>query len=412
MIEQTSARPFTDRHDAACASAVDGRHRRVVSEDERASLVRAFTAWCGDPLTAEDLAQETVFEAWRSTRVPDDPEGWRPWLFGVARNVLLRWRRAEAKHRSRVVAAPETDAHLMLAADSWNLDDLLARSDIVELLDAALARIPAASRQALILRYVDELPQKEIAARLGIGEKALEGKLHRGKTAIKRTMMTEQPDLMALLDLMPTGGEWVQTRIWCGACGKQRLEGRWGEDGSLWLDCPSCDMPPVNGWRSTVIRSFMAGPDGVGLRDRFRARSFRAAMHATDESSHAFARDGIYTIGICPWCGGETRIFHKEVPMISPAHEVGSRCTQCGAIAGYGWLPGPTGSHPQAQAWFRRHERHRMLPPTLVERLGRPTIVLQWESLTDSERLVAFRDQETLVYQGDFLVERPTGVGR
>lgn len=383
--------------------------RPVPSEEDRASLMRAFTAWCGDPTTAEDLTQETIFEAWRSTRVPDDPEGWRPWLFGVARNVLLRWRRAESAHRMRVVAAPESDAHLMLAADTWSLDDLLARSDLVELLNAALARIPAASRQAIMLRYIDELPQKEIAARLGIGEKALEGKLHRGKVALRRSMTTEQPDLMALLDRVPTTDSWVQTRIWCGVCGKRRLEGRWGEDGSLWLDCPSCDMPSVNGWRSCDTRSFVLGPDGVALRDRFRARSFRAALQPVLAISHAFARDGIYTIDMCPSCGGETRVYLDEEPVISPAKGVGARCTRCGAGAGYGWLPGPTASHPEAQAWFRIHERHRMLPPTLIERMGRPTVILQWESLTASERLIAFRDEETLVYQGGFLIERDRG---
>lgn len=383
-----------------------GNGRGIVTEEERRSLVRAFTAWCGDPVTADDLAQETIFEAWRSERVPDDPAGWRPWLFGVARNVLLRWRRAEAKHRSQVIAAPEDDTHLMLAADAWGLDEMLERSDIVDLLDAALARIPAASRQALILRYVDELPQKEIAARLGIGEKALEGKLHRGKVAIKRAMTTENPDLMALLDLAPTAGNWVQTRIWCGECGRQRLEGRWSEDGSLWIDCPSCDMPPVNGWRSTVYRINLAHPSGLSMRDRFRTRSFRAAMHATEDAIHAFARDGIYTEDTCPYCGGETRVFHEEVPIIAPIHEVGARCLRCGGLTGYGWLHGPTSAHPEARPWFRNTERRRMLPPILVERLGRPTIVLRWESLTAPETLVAFRDQETLVYQGDFVVER------
>ena len=153
-----AAETATTRHPETHAEP-EGEHQggspHIPSNDDRASLLRAFTAWCGDPAVAEDLTQETVFEAWRSTRVPDDPEGWRPWLFGIARNVLLRWRRAESLHRSRVVAAPESDAHLMLAADPWNLDDLLSRSDIVEVLDAALARIPAASRQALMLRYID-----------------------------------------------------------------------------------------------------------------------------------------------------------------------------------------------------------------------------------------------------------------
>ncbi len=86
---------------------------------------------------------------------------------------------------------PDDDRAFALASNSLDLDAELEREDIIALLDAALARIPSESRRAILMRYVDDLPQREIAARLGIHEKALKGKLHRGNRALHRHLVTD-----------------------------------------------------------------------------------------------------------------------------------------------------------------------------------------------------------------------------
>lgn len=383
-----------------------GIDRRRVSEEERRALVRAFRVWCGDPDIAEDLTQETLLEAWRSTTQPEAAEPFLPWLFGIARNVLLRWRRTSARHRSHVLPAPESDAQLMLAASSWNLEEVLEGSDLAGLaglLDGALARIPSASREALVLKYIDGLSQKEIAARLGIHEKALEGKLHRGKSAIQRYLTTDGAAVIDGLDLLPEQGRrgrWIATRLWCPYCGRRKLEGRWGEDGSLWLDCPSCETPPVNGWRSVMFRSCAFGDAGRNLTSDYKAKSFSAALKSLTGSTYQFARDGIFTTGRCAACAGETRTFRVEVPY-SPAPEVDIRCIACGELNGHNWIPGPTSSHPLAREWMIRYPRHRLLPPREVERNGRQTLVFVWESLTSSQEVAIFRDSETLEFRNE-----------
>jgi len=372
------------------------------SDDDRQALLRAFRSWCRDDATADDLTQEALFEAWRSRNAPEGPDAWRAWLFGIARNVLLRWRRTTARHTTHVLPAPESDAHLMLAASTWNLDDLLDRSDLVDVLDAALARIPAASRQALILKYIDELPQKEIAVRLGIHEKALEGKLHRGKSAMQRYLTMEGAATAESLDLVLDTGRWVTTRLWCPACGVHRMEGRWAEDGSLWLDCPACDLPPVNGWRSRVVRTNLIGKSGLTLRSRYAARSFGSALKSLDSDFFARTRNGLYTTGICDDCGGETQAYRVDVPY-SPAPEFGVRCLRCNGLQVYGWLRGQTAIHPTVRAWTASQRRVRTPPPRLVERNGRSTLVFEWESLTSNQTLAVFRDFETLEFRGDIL---------
>ncbi len=56
---------------------------------ERARLVRLCAYLTGDAQAAEDLAQETLVEAWRHAHKLHDPHGREPWLRAIARNVCL-----------------------------------------------------------------------------------------------------------------------------------------------------------------------------------------------------------------------------------------------------------------------------------------------------------------------------------
>src|SRR6266567_3288194 len=58
---------------------------------ERARLVRLCTTITGNGDVAEDLAQETLLEAWRHLHELRDPERRAQWLSGIARNVCLRF---------------------------------------------------------------------------------------------------------------------------------------------------------------------------------------------------------------------------------------------------------------------------------------------------------------------------------
>src|SRR5689334_990502 len=68
---------------------------------ERARLVRLCALLTGDRETAEDLAQETLYEAWRHEANLRDPERRAQWLSGIARNVCRRWLRKKARESTR-----------------------------------------------------------------------------------------------------------------------------------------------------------------------------------------------------------------------------------------------------------------------------------------------------------------------
>lgn len=132
-------------------------------------------ARCGERALAEDLTAETFLAAVEAVRRDKAATMSTGWLIGVARHKLAdHWRRsARETARLRRVAEPT------LADDPWpdQLDALAAH--------AALDSLGPAHRMVLTLRYVDDLPVKEVAAVIGRSLHATEALLGRAKSAFR-----------------------------------------------------------------------------------------------------------------------------------------------------------------------------------------------------------------------------------
>jgi len=135
----------------------------------------------GDPDAAHDLTAETFARAWLGrSRFRDDADGSAaPWLYGIARNVLLesvrRGRLEQAACRrlgvferlDREPASVEPDA-------TW-----------VEGLDDALAELPAGQRDAVELRVVQDLEYGDVAAALATTPRAARVRVSRGLASLR-----------------------------------------------------------------------------------------------------------------------------------------------------------------------------------------------------------------------------------
>lgn len=157
---------------------------------ERARLVRLCAVLSGDREAAEDLAQETLLEAWRHRHKLTDPHGADRWLTAIARNVCLRWGRTRGSLPVPLAELPEQPAPI--------------EDGIGELLEL----VPPAAREVLTQRYVDERSHEEIAAALGITGDAVAMRLTRGKRALRRILAEH---------------EWRPLGIACSQCGARRL---------------------------------------------------------------------------------------------------------------------------------------------------------------------------------------------
>lgn len=119
---------------------------------KRASLVRSSYLLCGDHQLAEDLVQTALVKAvgaWR--RIADNPE---PWLRRVIVNDhISRWRR----HRGREALVD----HVPEVATTDEPEVALA-------LEAALATLAPRQRAVIVLRYYEDLTERQTAELLRV----------------------------------------------------------------------------------------------------------------------------------------------------------------------------------------------------------------------------------------------------
>ncbi len=136
---------------------------------DRPQLVRLCACLTGDADVAEDLAHDTLIEAWRNAHKLRDPRGRSPWLSAIARRVCLRWasqRGRDLAHLAQAFdhdgsASPEDES----VPDPCDIEVELERHELADLLDRALALLPPQTRAVLIARYIHESPHAEVAAR-------------------------------------------------------------------------------------------------------------------------------------------------------------------------------------------------------------------------------------------------------
>src|SRR4029079_3870732 len=143
----------------------------------------------GDHREAEDATERTFLAAlaglgrFEERARPADGEGastFRVWLFQIARNSVSNQRRGRRRHP---VAPLEAAA---LIADPMDVEGGATQRDEAAAAWRAVGRLPADRRQALVLRFVDEMSTAEIAGVLGRSEGAVRVLVHRALRAVAR----------------------------------------------------------------------------------------------------------------------------------------------------------------------------------------------------------------------------------
>ena len=139
------------------------------------------------PDDAEDALQECFITAWRSAGAFRGTESARGWLFTVARNALRR------QHRRRVGEPAEHDSLDVLGARAgWgSTSDFSHRFEVEDELQWALAKLPEAERQVLVLRDIEGLSGDEVAEALGLSVAAMKSRLHRGRLHLMAVLRRE-----------------------------------------------------------------------------------------------------------------------------------------------------------------------------------------------------------------------------
>jgi RNA polymerase sigma-70 factor (ECF subfamily) len=171
----------TGTGDGSAFAAFYGRHVAEVL----AFLVRRV----GSEEVAADLAGETfaaallACERYRAAEAPA-----LAWLLGIARNKL----RESARRGSVEVGARE---RLRMPAIAFDDEDILRVQELASVGDTALElleQLPAAQRDAIRARVIDELDYERLALALGHSQQVIRQHVSRGLRRL-RTLMEEKP---------------------------------------------------------------------------------------------------------------------------------------------------------------------------------------------------------------------------
>jgi RNA polymerase sigma-70 factor, ECF subfamily len=147
---------------------------RVAQQKDRAAFAALFDSYAprvksfmmrkgATSEQAEDLVQETMIAVWSKAQMyVADRGSVTTWIFTIARNL-----RIDRLRREKTSLYSDIDDYDAESLDVQQ-DDALSRLQEDGYVAKALAQIPEEQRELLILSYVEDLPQSEIAARLQI----------------------------------------------------------------------------------------------------------------------------------------------------------------------------------------------------------------------------------------------------
>lgn len=134
---------------------------------------------------AEDLTARTFFQAMNNLhRYQVQGVPFSAWLFRIAHNLVANWHRDSSRHR----AAPIEDL-VELPADDEGPPDRAEAKEEREELHEAVRRLQSDRQQLLILKFVEQLSNEEIATIMGRSEGAIKALLHRTVRSLREDLL-------------------------------------------------------------------------------------------------------------------------------------------------------------------------------------------------------------------------------
>ena len=162
---------------------------------------RALAQWItGNPADADDVLQDACLLALRTVWRIAGGDG-RSWLLTVVRNAAFTWLR---KNRSAAfvpfqdVQAVDGEPVQVSDADDETPESVLIAKAAAACVGAAIARLPAPFREALLLRDVRGLSYREISELTSVPIGTVMSRLARGRSRVIKLLLKNRRNAVAL----------------------------------------------------------------------------------------------------------------------------------------------------------------------------------------------------------------------
>lgn len=185
-----------DRSDGELVALAVAGQREAFDE----LIVRHFdavfaVAWSrlSDDDRAQDLAQEVFLRAWLNIGTVRQATSLRAWLCQLARNLAINWLRDGTRRSNLVRMVPMDDEVANRVADATpSAAERLGSDEAEGNLKAALDRLSPSDRELVLMHFMEQLSQRDIARRLGVHHTTI-GRRLEGVMAHLRRLLSDEP---------------------------------------------------------------------------------------------------------------------------------------------------------------------------------------------------------------------------
>jgi RNA polymerase sigma factor (sigma-70 family) len=158
--------------------------------DRHAGPIHRYVARRLGIAAADDIVAETFLAAFHGRRryQRQHPDA-RPWLYGIAANLISRQRRSEVRMLRALARSPIEPAH----DDADRSDDRLSAAAVQRDLAAALSDLAARDRDVLLLIAWADLSYHEVAEALDIPIGTVRSRLNRARNKVRHSLGDHDP---------------------------------------------------------------------------------------------------------------------------------------------------------------------------------------------------------------------------
>jgi RNA polymerase sigma-70 factor (ECF subfamily) len=140
---------------------------------------------------AEDLTSETFLKAWDYLKKKDDVPHLQALLYSIARSAVVDWYRRTANESGTVTLDDERVTGLADLKSERLFQDIESRDQVDQVIER-LHRLKDEWREVMVMKHLDGLSNKEIAAAVGKTPANVRVILHRATKALTESLSNDE----------------------------------------------------------------------------------------------------------------------------------------------------------------------------------------------------------------------------
>src|SRR5919109_1466055 len=152
-----------------------------------ASVLRLCSRLLGDPVEAQDIAQEAILQAFLGLDRLRQPARFGAWLHAIAANIARSTLRRQPPVSFEELETARLSG-LQRAALFPNLEQVLARRETHEAILAALMDLSTVNREAVVGYYLQDYSYAEMADLLGVPVSTVKSRLFKGRQRLRQRL--------------------------------------------------------------------------------------------------------------------------------------------------------------------------------------------------------------------------------